>query len=145
MRSRTKTCRPLENQVGVKNSLLLEESWLSHIAILHSWCNFSLSYNPCHFFFFEIWICKSLNPWEFIIDRPAKSTKELGPAWQNIAGKSDIHGQSSIVCCCCCCCCFFQPFLHYFCFCSFLIIKKNCPWTRSMFCPHPVETASDWL
>ena len=45
---------PLEKQAGVKNSLLLEQSWLSHIAILHSWCSFSLSYNPCHFFFFEI-------------------------------------------------------------------------------------------
>ena len=28
-----------------------------------------------------------------IYNRPAKSAKELGPAWQNIAGKSDIHGQ----------------------------------------------------
>ena len=82
---------PLEKQAGVKNSLLLEQSWLSHIAILHSWCSFSLSYNPCHFFFFEIWICKSLSV--RIYNRPAKSAKELGPAWQNIAGKSDIHGQ----------------------------------------------------
>ena len=71
--------------------MLLEQSWLSHIAILHSWCSFSLSYNPCHFFFFEIWICKSLSV--RIYNRPAKSAKELGPAWQNIAGKSDIHGQ----------------------------------------------------
>ena len=28
-----------------------------------------------------------------IYNRPAKSAKELGPAWQNTAGKSDIHGQ----------------------------------------------------
>ena len=28
-----------------------------------------------------------------IYNRPAKSAKELGPAEQNIAGKSDIHGQ----------------------------------------------------
>ena len=27
---------------------------------------------------------------------------------------------------------FFNLIFHYFCFCSFLIIKKNCPWTRSM-------------
>ena len=71
--------------------MLLEQSWLSHIAILHSWCSFSLSYNPCHFFFFEVWIWKSLSV--RIYNRPAKSAKELGPAWQNIAGKSDIHGQ----------------------------------------------------
>ena len=32
----------------------------------------------------------------------------------------------------CCCCWFLTLFLHYFCFCSFLIIKKNCPWTLSM-------------
>ena len=75
----------------VKNSLLLEQSWLSHIANLHSWCSFSLSYDPCHFFFFEVWIWKSLSV--RIYNRPAKSAKELGPAWQNIAGKSDIHGQ----------------------------------------------------
>ena len=31
----------------------------------------------------------------------------------------------------CCCCCFLTLFL-YLCFCSFLIIKKNCPWTWSM-------------
>ena len=40
--------------------------------------SFSLSYNPCHFFFFEIWICKSLSV--RIYNRPAKSAKELGPA-----------------------------------------------------------------
>ena len=28
-----------------------------------------------------------------VYNRPAKSAKELGPVWQNIAGKSDIHGQ----------------------------------------------------
>ena len=59
----------LEKQAGVKNSLLLEQSWLSHIAILHSWCHLlSLSYNPCHFFFFfffEVWICKSLGFQQF--------------------------------------------------------------------------------
>ena len=82
---------PLEKQTGVKNSLLLEQFWLSHIAILHSLCSFSLSYNPCHFFFFKIWICKSLSV--RIYNHPAKSAKELGPAWQNIAGKSDIHEQ----------------------------------------------------
>ena len=81
----------LEKQAGVKNSLLLEQSWLSHIEILHSWCSFSLSYNPCHFFFFKIWICKSLSL--RIYNRPAKSAKKLGPAWQNIVGKSGIHGQ----------------------------------------------------
>ena len=32
------------------------ELWLSHIAILHSWCNFSLSCNP----FFEFWISLSV-------------------------------------------------------------------------------------
>ena len=46
----------------------------------------------------------------------------------------NITDQSSIVCCCCC---FLTLFLHYFCFCSFLIIEKNCPWTRSM-------TAGPW-
>ena len=72
--------------------MLLEQSWLSHIAILHSWCSLRLSYNPCHFFFFfEISICKSLSV--RIYNRPAKSAKELGPAWQNIARKSDFHGQ----------------------------------------------------
>ena len=40
--------------------------------------------------FFEIWICKSLS---MRIYHPAKNTNELGPASQNIAGKSDIHGQ----------------------------------------------------
>ena len=41
----------------------------------------------------------------------------------------NITDQSSIVCCYCC---FLTFFLHYFYFCSFLIIKKKCPWTRSM-------------
>ena len=41
----------------------------------------------------------------------------------------NITDQSSIVCCCWC---FLTLFLHYFYFCSFLIIKKNCPWTWSM-------------
>ena len=41
----------------------------------------------------------------------------------------NITDQSSIVCCYCC---FLTFFLHYFYFCSFLIIKKNCPWTQSM-------------
>ena len=77
----------------------------------------------------------------------------------------NITDQSSIVCCYCC---FLTFFLHYFYFCSFLIIKKNCPWTQSMtggpwtwsmkvvhgpgpkwgsmdpwsmFCPHPQLTA----
>ena len=27
------------------------------------------------------------------INHPAKNANELGPAWQNIAVKSDIHGQ----------------------------------------------------
>ena len=27
------------------------------------------------------------------INHPAKNASELGPAWQNIAVKSDIHGQ----------------------------------------------------
>ena len=29
-------------------------------------------------------------PWEF--KHPAKNANELGPAWQNLAGKSHIHG-----------------------------------------------------
>ena len=33
-----------------------EQSWLSRIAILHSWCSFSLSCNP----FFEIWVSLSV-------------------------------------------------------------------------------------
>ena len=64
---------------------------------------------------------------------------------------------------------FLTLFLHYFWFCSFLIIKKNCPWTWSMtggpwtrsmkvvhgpgpkwgsmdpwsmFCPHPLQAVS---
>ena len=63
-------------QAGVKNSLLLEQSWLSHIAILHSWCSFRLSCNPCHFFFFlfEIWICKSLGFQQFE-NRPLKKVQ----------------------------------------------------------------------
>ena len=62
-------------QAAVKHSLLLEQLWLSHIAILHSWCSFRLSRNPCHFFFFfEIWICKSLGFQQFE-NRPLKKVQ----------------------------------------------------------------------
>ena len=63
-------------QAAVKHSLLLEQLWLSHIAILHSWCSFRLSCNPCHFFFFffEIWICKSLGFQQFE-NRPLKKVQ----------------------------------------------------------------------
>ena len=38
--------------------MLNQQSWLSHNAVLHSWCSFSLRSNP----FFEMWIsfCKWL-------------------------------------------------------------------------------------
>ena len=55
------------------------------IEILHNWCGYSLSYTPL-----EIWICESLS---VRINHPATNANELGPAWQNIAGKSEIHGQ----------------------------------------------------
>ena len=51
------------------------------------------------------------------------------PLFLHYVSQLNITDQSSIVCCYCC---FLTFFLHYFYFCSFLIIKKNCPWTRSM-------------
>ena len=86
------------------------------------------------------------------------------PLFYTMWAQLNITDKSSIVCCCCC---FLTLFLHYVCFCSFLIIKKNCPWTWSMtggpwtrstkvvhgpdlkwgsmdpwsmFCPHPNKT-----
>ena len=51
------------------------------------------------------------------------------PFFYTMKAQLNITDQSSIVCCCCC---FLTLFLYYFCFCSFLVIKKNCPWTRSL-------------
>ena len=86
------------------------------------------------------------------------------PFFFTMLAKLNITDQSSIVCCSCC---FLTLFLYYFCFCSFLIIKKNCPpvmtggprtrsmkvvhgpgpkWGSmdlwSMFCPHPLTAGS---
>ena len=94
VRSSTETCIILR-----KTSWSLEfiafraiMTYISHIAVLHdSWCSFSLSYNPL---LRDLDICKSL----FMrINHPAKNANELGPAWQNIAVKSDIHGQKEMV------------------------------------------------
>ena len=47
-----------EKLAGVWNSLLLDQSWLSQMEILHSWCSFSLSYNL---------LLRDLDLWELII------------------------------------------------------------------------------
>ena len=60
-----------------------QQFWLSHNAVLHSWCSFSfLSVN--HY------------PREFNILSNKKTTDELGQAWQNIAGNHHIPWQKKI-------------------------------------------------
>ena len=61
-----------------------QQFWLSHNAVLHSWCSFGfLSVNQY--------------PREFNILSKKKNTNELGQAWENIAGNHRIPWQKKIV------------------------------------------------
>ena len=59
-----------------------QQFWLSHNAVLYSWCSFS--FLPVNHY-----------PKEFNILQK-KNTNELGPAWQNIAGNHRIPWQKKI-------------------------------------------------
>ena len=61
-----------------------QQFWLSHNAVLYSWCSFS--FLPVNHY-----------PKEFnILRKKKKNTNELGPAWQNTAGNHRIPWQKKI-------------------------------------------------
>ena len=75
-----------------KRTLEFFVSILSHNAVLHSGCSFSLRCNP----FFG---CVNHYPRKFNIPqkkKKKKNTNELGPAWKNIAGNHRIPWQKKI-------------------------------------------------
>ena len=60
-----------------------QQSWLSHNAVLHSWCSLSFFLSVNHY------------PREFNILQK-RNTSELGPEWQKIAGNHRIPWQKKI-------------------------------------------------
>ena len=70
----------------------LEKNWTRQLTMNNyfDWKEWVSPLIPIHFF--VIWLAVNHYPWEFS-KHPAKNANGLGPAWQNLAGKSHIHRQ----------------------------------------------------